>query len=247
MIVGLCPSFRRPHLVANAAACFLAQKIAMPRMLLIWEDGGALKPYRNGSLQVVTSKRFPDLGSKYNALARMAIQDWDADYLAVWEDDDIYLPWHLATHVEAMETTGRLWSKPSRVLSLYTSQLEEEPAAGRFHASICLTRKAWEQVKWPTHGRADFDQEFMARLHKMCGPPADPLDIHPVPGYVFRYGSTKSYHAQHFMRGASDTGWYRAIERQTAIESPIPLKVGFDRETESLYRLDISLSRAKGH
>lgn len=235
MIVGLCPSFRRPHLVANAAACFLAQKIAMPRMLLIWEDGGALKPYRNGSLQVVTSKRFPDLGSKYNALARMAIQDWDADYLAVWEDDDIYFPWYLVAHLEAIQGTGRLWSKPSRVLSLYTGSLQEEPAAGRFHASIFLSREAWRRVKWPTHGRADFDQELMASLLRECGPPADPLEIHPVPGYVFRYGSTKSYHAQYFMKGPGDTSWYQDVARTVSPPPKTDLRPEFDEETRAVY------------
>lgn len=235
VIVALCPTFRRPRLVGNAAACFLAQKVGGKRALLIWDDGGTLQPHHNGSIHVITSKRFPDLGSKYNALARLAISELDADFLAVWEDDDIYLPWYLAAHLEAVRITGRLWSKPSRVLSLYTGSLQEEPAAGRFHASIFLTREAWSLVKWPTHGRADFDQEFMARLLEECGPPADPLEVHPVPGYVFRYGSTKSYHSQHFMKGPGDTSWYQDVERTSSRpRTPEPLNIAFDRETAEL-------------
>jgi len=233
-VVALCPTFRRPRLVGNAAACFLAQKVGGKQALLIWDDGGSLQAYHNGSIHVITSKRFADLGSKYNALAKLAVTTLDADFLAVWEDDDIYLPWYLAAHLEAVRSTARLWSKPSRVLSLYTGSLQEEPAAGRFHGSLFLAREAWRRVKWPTHGRADFDQEFMARLHKMCGPPADPLDIHPVPGYAFRYGSTKSYHAQHFMKGPADTSWYQAVE-QTVIAKTEELRPEFDEETRAVY------------
>ncbi len=234
-VVALCPSFRRPQLAGNAAACFLAQRIASPRKLVIWEDGGALEARQDGFIRVVASRRFPDLGSKYNALARLAISELAAHFLAVWEDDDIYLPWYLAAHLEAVRSTGRLWSKPSRVLSLYTGSLQEEPAAGRFHGSLFLAREAWRRVKWPTHGRADFDQEFMTSLLRECGPPADPLEVHPIPGYVFRYGSTKSYHAQHFMKGPGDTSWYQDVARTVSVLPKTDLKAEFDEETRAVY------------
>ena len=234
-VVALCPSFRRPKLAGNAAACFAAQDYSGPRKLLIWEDGGALLASESELVEVIASERFPDLGSKYNALAERAIREKKADVLVVWEDDDIYLPWHLSVHVRALQETGRMWSKPSRVLSLYTGRLQEEPAAGRFHASIALRREAWEEVRWPTSGRADFDQQFMASLGRRFGPPADPLEIHPVPGYVFRFGSTGSWHAQHFMCGPSDTSWYQDVERTV---SPVPkteLRAEFDEETRAVY------------
>lgn len=236
-VVALCPSFRRPKLAGNAAACFLAQDYPGPRKLLIWEDGGALLALQGDLVEVITSARFPDLGSKYNALAERAIRRYSADVLAVWEDDDIYLPWYLSAHVAALEGTGRMWSKPSRVLSLYTGRLEEEPAAGRFHASIALRREAWEEVRWPTSGRADFDQEFMALLGRRFGPPADPLDIHPVPGYVFRFASTGSWHAQHFMKGPADTSWYRTLESHLERCEPSSLAIALDGETAEIYSM----------
>lgn len=236
-VVALCPSFRRPKLAGNAAACFGAQDYGGPRKLLIWEDGGALLALQGELVEVITSARFPDLGSKYNALAERAIREHKADVLVVWEDDDIYLPWYLSAHVAALEGTGRIWSKPSRVLSLYTGRLQEEPAAGRFHASIALRREAWEDVRWPTSGRADFDQEFMGVLGRRFGPPADPLEVHPVPGYVFRYGSTGCYHAQHFMRGPADTSWYAAVAEVSTPQPPEVLRPGFDDETAAVYQI----------
>jgi hypothetical protein len=68
--------------------------------------------------------------------------------LVVWEDDDIYLPHQISSHVTAME--GNLWSKPSKVLSDYSGQIQEEDATGRFHASIALSRQGFVQCgSWP--------------------------------------------------------------------------------------------------
>ncbi len=81
--------------------------------------------------------------------------------LVVREDDDIYLPHHISSHVTAME--GQLWSKPSTVLSDYTGQIEEEDATGRFHTSMAFTRQAFEQVggksvRIVTHGEDRYDR-----------------------------------------------------------------------------------------
>lgn len=241
MIVCLCPTFRRPQLAGNAAACFIHQEVDYPRYLLVWEDGGALEPLETSILEVIVSERLPDLGTKYNRLAETAIRKWNAEYLAVWEDDDIYLPWYLRTHLEAIQQTGAAWSKPSRVYSTYTGRLQEEPAAGRFHGSLFLTRRAWEAVRWPENGRADFDQQLMAALTERFGPPADPLTICPYPGYVFRYGSTGAYHAQWFMRAPEDRTWYWAVESAAPPIKPHPLRIAFDEETIRIYSLMVGL------
>jgi len=102
---------------------------------------------------------------------------------------------------------GRLWSKPSKVLSDYTGRIEEEDATGRFHASLAFTRLAFEQVGgWPLTLRGDFDQQLIARL-KELGSAGDPCVI-ASPSYVFRWGSTGAYHGQALMRGPDDEQWY---------------------------------------
>ena len=61
---------------------------------------------------------------------------------------------------------GRLWSKPSFVLSSYTGRLEQQDATGRFHASLGFRREIFDRVGgWPLTNRGDFDQQLIARLH----------------------------------------------------------------------------------
>ena len=131
------------------------------------------------------------------------------EILVVWEDDDIYLPNHISSHVTAVE--DHLWSKPSNVLSDYTSHIQEEDATGRFHASIALSRQGMVKCGgWPLTLRGDFDQQFIASLSGL-GVHRDPCAI-ASPSYVFRWGSAAAYHGQALMRGPEDEAWYAAAE-----------------------------------
>jgi hypothetical protein len=203
MVSCLCPTYRRPKLLKNSIACFEAQDYpADRRELIVLDDAGELENQTGDGWQIISIlRRFRSLPEKFNAIAGLA----QGEILVVWEDDDIYLPHHISSHVVAMD--GHLWSKPSKVLSDYTGQIQEEDATGRFHASIALTRQAFVQCGgWPLTLRGDFDQQLIARLNTIS-PAADPCCL-AAPAYVFRWGSTEAYHGQALMRGPEDEGWY---------------------------------------
>ena len=216
----LCPTFRRPKLLENSIACFLAQDYpADRRELIILDDAGELKNESGEGWQIISiPRRFRSLPEKFNALAGLS----HGEILVVWEDDDIYLPHHISSHVTAME--GCLWSKPSKVLSDYTGQIQEEDATGRFHASLAFTRQAFDQVGgWPLTLRGDFDQQLISKLNAV-GIPGDPCSV-AGPGYVFRWGSTGAYHGQAMMRGPDDENWYdNAL--LTSVSNDRPVSVG---------------------
>ena len=223
----LCPTYLRPRLLQNSLACYLAQDYpADRRELLILDDAGQLTPQRGDGWEVISvARRFRSLPEKFNALAGLA----RGEVLVVWEDDDIYLPWHLTAHVAALSSGG--FSKPSRVLSLYTGTLQEEAGAGRFHASIAFTREAYETAGgWPLTKRGDFDQQLLTRLSQ-AATTVDPCHTHP-PSYVFRWGSTHAYHGQGLMQTASDTQWYDRVPlNHPAAPARPPLSPSFDDET----------------
>lgn len=229
----LCPTYLRPRLLENAMACFLAQDYpADRRELIILDDSGQLDPQISGSIEVVSiDRRFRSLPEKFNAISGMA----KGSVLVVWEDDDVYLPWHISKHVESL--SGKIeFSKPSRVWSTYTGKLEIEDAAGRFHASIAFTRSLFDRVGgWPVTKRGDFDQAFIHGLTRVAGGTSDP-SVRRDPSYCFRWSSTNAYHGQGFMRSGNDETWYDQIPSPDAnTRNGILLKPQFDDETRRIY------------
>ncbi|MBT9153053.1 MAG: hypothetical protein DDT35_01280 [Firmicutes bacterium] len=177
---------------------------------------------------VTVATRYLTLPAKYNALAALAV---GADILVVWEDDDIYFPWHIEAHVLALASHD--WSYPSQVWSLYGGTLHQEPSGGRFHASLAFRRSALEAVGgWPDTPRGDFDQQLIARFRKRFGEPADPGQL---PSYVFRWGSTGSYHSQSFMAGTGGE-WYDRMPQRVAFQGRLRIVPTLDQETIDVFQ-----------
>lgn len=228
----LCPTYRRPQLLANAVACFLAQDYpADRRELIILDDAGQFEPSSGPGWRLISqTARVRSLPEKYNALAGLA----QGDHLVVWEDDDIYLPWHLTAHASVL-AQGE-YSKPTRVLSRSSNRgFEEECADGRFHGSIAFSRGVFESVRgWPLTRRADFDLQFMAQLASLAAS-GDPCQSYP-PSYIFRWGSTNAYHAQYAMQAASDDTWYQRCKDWGDGTSRLQLRPALDSETRRTIR-----------
>lgn len=230
----LCPTFQRPDLLANLLACFLAQDYPKDRCnLIILDDSGDFEKNQQGDnwTLITQDRRYPSLPEKYNALAQAA--QVKAELLVVMEDDDIYLPHHLTVHADAY-AKGQ-FTKPSKVLSLYSGRIEDESAAGRFHASIGLSVNLFHQVGgWVVTRQANFDQQFIQVLTQAAGI-SDPCDYGP-PSYVFRYGSTGHYHGQHYMNGGpTDETWYDKIPQRPTGLFNLKLQPQFDPETMQTY------------
>ena len=246
-IACLCPTYNRPkHLLPNAAACFLTQ--AYPgnrRKLFILDDSNQWDrqqiTYSNGAEIEVRSfpERLPSLSAKYNLMAMQAIHE-GFDMLAIWEDDEIYLPDYLLSHALALEIMpDSIWSKPS---SVYTAipEVRIEPATGRFHASLLLRNRAYFKAGgWPDTNRADYDLQFIGNLQRRCGAPADPIRCQTafggkegMPQYIFRWGSSQAYHGQAFGKGPADETWYNRVPQPDPKVKHGHLTPQFDEDTK---------------
>lgn len=232
-IAALMPTYGRPRLVANALACFLAQDYpAEKRRLLILDDADQIAPQADVNWEVwSTAKKFPSLPAKYAFLVDRA-NEWGADAYSVWDDDDIYLPWHLSAHAQALSSAG--WSHPSQAWSLYTGSLALESAAGRFHGALAVRRDFAEQVGyWGSSTRCDYDQQIMGRLSRLS-PPGQP-DLDSLPGYIYRWSSTHADHCSARCREPDDATWYSEtpITEAGQVERLVPR---IDAETTAIYR-----------
>lgn len=237
-IACLCPTFRRPQLAANAAACFLAQDYPSgDRRLYVLDDAKQFEDTRDeaaGIYAASTQARYASLANKFNAVALWALSTWpEVEAFAVWEDDDVYLSGHLRQHAVAL-AGGAGCSMPSRVLSNYglpkDGSTRVEDATGRFHGGWAFSRAAFERIGgWPDTQRLDFDQRFGAAL-RQCGA-ADPCE-HGGPSYVYRWGNGL-YHGSQW--GECDD-WVERVGRLPLPAEPVgPLLPRMDAETAAIY------------
>jgi hypothetical protein len=232
----LCPTYnaRAAALVGNSIACFEQQTYPAAR-LLVYDDTNHWEPATGPGWEiVVAAERHATLPSKYNHMLRMASESCGPNAFVVWEDDDVYLPWHVEASVQALQ--DRPWAHPSHAWALTTGKPVLERVGGNMHASVSFRREAIEDLGgWPDTKRAGFDLELLRNLRSRFGAPGNPCD-HAPPSYVFRWGSTGTRHGQSFGLGAADEGWYDRAAAQPAYPGPRRIEPKLDKETAGLYR-----------
>lgn len=238
-IVSLLPTFARPWLACSAIKQWLDQTHPLQSRDLIVgcdvDDPAAFKQsrlreaieYEAGKVaaarvHVLALPGDLTLPEKYNRMGRYALgfPCPNANLITVWEDDDLYLPGHLARIASAWNRRNRpelWWGHPRSVWSDYTGDLEIELAQGRFHAALAFTPAMLDRVGWwPATNRPDFDQQLLGSLqaaqqtlgqYDIQRPGLQPQ---AQPTYVFLW-HTGSTHGQHTMDSGLD---WQAQSRQ---------------------------------
>ncbi|HBT77169.1 MAG TPA: hypothetical protein DEB39_09650 [Planctomycetaceae bacterium] len=104
-----CCTYNRPHLLGELIESF--QKQSYPKShceLVVLDDAGQYGDLRGENWQVVSfPRRFASLGEKRNAC--VSLTSPDSEYVVMTDDDDIYLPWWLESHVKKFER-GSKWN-----------------------------------------------------------------------------------------------------------------------------------------
>ncbi len=104
-ITCLCPTYGRFARLRESLACFLAQDYLGEKRLLILNDARAgiwIEPdlSHEGVTVINESPPSANLGEKRQYLLERAT----TPLVAHWDDDDLYLPWHLSRSVAALLT-----------------------------------------------------------------------------------------------------------------------------------------------
>jgi hypothetical protein len=234
-IACLCPTYKRPQHLANALACFFAQWYSDScRRLYIFDDANQFTPVDSTDVRIDSCRdRFKSLPKKYNQMAEIA-KEWKPDIYVVWEDDDVFLPWHLIQIAEAYEL-GAQFIRPKQVYSNYGQPFGtviKEDAIGRFHSSWAYASTLfWDLGGYPDTGRLDFDQ----RMGGLCAA-MDPKLVYCKdwkPSYVYRWNNGV-YHGSQAGEDGYQSLW-DGLGMRTAppVGSLIP---AFDEETTLIFK-----------
>ena len=212
--ICLCPTYgKTPEVIANSIQCFLDQT-HQNKLLVIFDDLGNYGRARELGedypqvLFVSTSVRCPGIVAKYNTMLKL-VEGIEYDAIALWDDDDLYLPTHLESHARVLRAFPNDWSYPNLVYSTYGGKPHAEESGGRFWASLAILRSSFERIGGFVDSHlATFDQQSLGKFNALLtrGFP----DEIGGPTYVFRWQDTKTIHAQHFM--GDNVNWYHNVK-----------------------------------
>jgi hypothetical protein len=204
----------RPRQLGNLIRCFERQDYPN-RELVILDDAGQ---YTRGAFSITIPgdrwrlysqrDRYASLGEKRNAVAALASPD--ADAIAIWDDDDLYLPHALTATAAALEAAE--WSRPSLVLHPYESEpgrwaFRKHETGGLYHGGYAYRREMFQRMGGYRAGYSGpEDQELMQRMEAAGVTQADPIALGFEPFYIYPWGQlTGSYHISGMLTG-KDTG-----------------------------------------
>jgi len=212
-LCAVCCTYKRPKLLAEMLACYLAQDYPPHRRhLLILDDAGQFRPdQREATWSLVSTRhRFRTLGEKRNAAFALAPPK-TAGYL-IWDDDDLYLPGAFKAAASALAAAP--WSRPSQVLHLRGPSLVPHKTGGLYQGGWSFRRDLIEQTGgYRPHNNGE-DQEIAARLFAQGICYADPVALGHPPQYLFRDQLPPS--ATPHLSGAGPTGYADHARRGSA-------------------------------
>ncbi|NQT38812.1 MAG: glycosyltransferase family 2 protein [Planctomycetes bacterium] len=205
-IAAVCCTYLRPKQLGCLIRCFLEQDYD-DRELLILDDAGQYANRRGDRWRLVSvGRRYPSLGEKRNAA--VALASAGAEAFAVWDDDDVYLPWALSASVAALRKAP--WSRPSLVLhERPDGKFRRHRTGGLYHGGWAYTRAAFARAGgYPALNNGE-DQAFARRMKRAGAAEADPCRLGFQPFYVYRWQQGGGYHLSNM-----GTGGYRRLGRR---------------------------------
>lgn len=178
-------TYNRPRLLGHLVRAFELQDYA-DREMVILDDAGQYSRQAGAGWQLISvPRRFRSLGEKRNAAAALASPD--ADALAIWDDDDLYLPWALSASAAALAEAD--WSRPSVVLQPRADwALRQHRTGGLYHGGWAYRRSAFDAAGGYPPLSGPEDQALMRRFESLGVTQADPIALGFRPFYVYAWG-----------------------------------------------------------
>jgi glycosyltransferase involved in cell wall biosynthesis len=160
----LCLTYGRTDLLEEAVESFKRQRWDGPKELIIVNDHpGQELVYTDVANEVVIvnlKRRLRTLGEKRNFAVALA----KFEYLLIWDDDDIHLPWRIEETMKAL--SGWNFFKCPQVWVTFAGKLVERPQqdAHLFHCAGAYSRHLFVQLGGYRCLNGGEDQDFERRI-----------------------------------------------------------------------------------
>lgn len=169
LISCVMPTYGRPLYVNEAVAMFLEQDYPAKELIILNDCPGQIFTCDLPEVHVINaSERYPTLGEKRNACIDLA----RGEIIAVWDDDDVYLPWQLSLSQQEMRRFDTPFYRPAKFWTYWgEDHLREDQMAPGWvsHPTTLFKKDLWEKVEGYPAMDSGEDGQFFHRIHEYCG------------------------------------------------------------------------------
>lgn len=212
----ICPTYNRPPraqwLLEEAIESFLRQDYPDKELLVLNDCPGQELSCDAPDVFVINlPRRFHTYGEKLNAAIALA----QGSHIALWNDDDIMLPWRLSISLERLGDAG--YYNPRAYWFLDADGLHKDEGKGVGHICSIFTRAAFDLVNGYPHTTGLDDQILDRRLKTHPDVKQAALSVLRVDEwfYIYRWGVSPAH-----LSGA------RSIEEQYKRIGQMPVEQG---------------------
>jgi len=196
-VTCLCPTWGRFELLRDAVACFLIQDYPFATLMILNDAPVELKSLDLEYIRIINyGKEFATLGEKREFLLNMA----ESRLIAHWDDDDLYLPWHLSSLVDELIISGASVCKPRA--SWMWNQIAGTVAREDFRpfeASLIAVRKDAARIGYDRKNSG----QCLPLLQKTESSGNLRLADQEIPSYIYRWGRD-TWHVSAQLSGMND-------------------------------------------
>lgn len=175
-ITALCITYNRPALLGRLIACFEKQT-HRERKLLILDSASQYGERTGDRWKIIPCPCYKTMAERTNACVNAA----GTEAVAIWDDDDVYLPWALSSCVSALST--HVWAQPRivyehRVGGLAKMICERSCGGYGYHAGWAFKKPAFHRVGGYVPLESGSDLLFSRVMEGMYGRSVDANACH---------------------------------------------------------------------
>lgn len=182
MISVLCATYGRPYLLEELIESFLRQTYTDAELVILNDRADQTLFFEHPRVRVYnTAERSPFIGTKRRTMAGMA----KGDFLAFWDDDDIYLPDHLQTVVDRIPLYAGLMARQKNQWRWLEGDVMVIQPAMYIHTWL-IEKNFYHSVGGHVDKTFNEDQAFIKKIlhtRKVPGPPTRGLE---KPTFILR-------------------------------------------------------------
>ena len=222
LVSCIMPTYGRPDYVSESVAMFLAQDYPRKELIVLNDCAGQYFTGEFPNVRIVNQDaRFASLGEKRNACIEMA----KGSLIAIWDDDDVHLPWRLSYSLSEMRRLETLFYRPSEIWAYWghgnLDDSQTVPGWGN-HGSAVFSKDLWRIVGGYPAMDCGEDAEFFEGIYAELEEPFIKYELAPVDRFYILRGT--SHYAHMSMNGGRhplDTEPSRCPISPVAIGDPI--------------------------